>query len=199
MKEIYALGVRVQYTVKKGLLGYSVRYECPSCKIDLRAPLSDGGTEQVCCECGITHRVPGAAEKARWVSEQQAKKEQAVRAKQERAEEKKRQKQAAVDERERQRQVAIQQEERALQLQLAEQARLAAQPVPVVVQQPAPQGQWRCPYCQASAGAYSKKHITSGGCLVSLLLLVFFFPLCWLGLLFTDERTYCRTCHTRLH
>lgn len=183
----------MKYQIKKTLIGTLVRYSCPRCGAGHSASLSDAGSKQVCEGCGNGYVVPGEAEKFEAESNKQAKKELAEIAKQEKAEEKKRRKLALAAERER---LVAMQQEKDRQNELADQGRLAAQPV--VVQPERPQVSWRCPYCQSSGGSYSEKHITSGGCMLAILLLLFCLPLCWLGLLFTDERAYCRSCRTRL-
>ena len=60
-----------------------------------------------------------------------------------------------------------------------------------------PQG-FRCPYCQSQAGSYFVSKISTQGWIVMLILLLFCFPLFWVGFLMKEETYYCRSCQMKL-
>jgi DNA-directed RNA polymerase subunit RPC12/RpoP len=55
-----------------------------------------------------------------------------------------------------------------------------------------------CPYCGSMARPYYTTVISQGGWTAFFLLLVFFFPLCWIGLLMTETQMKCDDCGARL-
>jgi lipopolysaccharide-induced tumor necrosis factor-alpha factor len=65
---------------------------------------------------------------------------------------------------------------------------------PIYVQTPV----WACPFCRASTPPQDRYNVSGGGWVVFFLLLLFCFPLCWLGLLIKDHHRVCGHCGTRL-
>lgn len=57
---------------------------------------------------------------------------------------------------------------------------------------------FRCPYCQSPAGSYFVSKVSTQGWVVMLILLLFCFPLFWIGFLMKEETYYCRSCRMRL-
>jgi DNA-directed RNA polymerase subunit RPC12/RpoP len=55
-----------------------------------------------------------------------------------------------------------------------------------------------CPYCDSTARPYSTWVVSQGGWVVFAVLLVLFFPLCWIGLLMTEPQYKCSDCGARL-
>ena len=55
-----------------------------------------------------------------------------------------------------------------------------------------------CDYCGSSARPYITSEISAGGWAVFAILLVLFFPLCWIGLLITETKVKCSDCGARL-
>ena len=65
---------------------------------------------------------------------------------------------------------------------------------------PAPfmSGSYRCPNCMSQFLPRIDKRISTGGWITFALLLVFFFPLFWIGLLIKEEVHVCPSCNMRL-
>lgn len=59
-------------------------------------------------------------------------------------------------------------------------------------------GRWRCPYCDSRAAPRLRSEISTGGWVVFVVLLLFFFPLCWIGLLMTEQHRTCFDCGARI-
>ncbi len=55
-----------------------------------------------------------------------------------------------------------------------------------------------CEHCGSTARPYITSQISEGGWVMFAVLLIFFFPLCWLGLLMTETRVKCFDCGRRL-
>lgn len=55
-----------------------------------------------------------------------------------------------------------------------------------------------CDFCGSTARPYVRTVISEGGWMMFVVLLIFFFPLCWIGLLMTESRVYCIDCNRRL-
>lgn len=55
-----------------------------------------------------------------------------------------------------------------------------------------------CDYCGSTARPYITSQISEGGWATFIILLIFFFPLCWIGLLMTETRVKCSDCGARL-
>ena len=55
-----------------------------------------------------------------------------------------------------------------------------------------------CDRCGSTARPYRTQVITEGGWILFAVLLVFFFPLCWIGLLMTETEWRCADCRARL-
>jgi DNA-directed RNA polymerase subunit RPC12/RpoP len=55
-----------------------------------------------------------------------------------------------------------------------------------------------CPRCDSTARPYSTWVISQNGWIVFAILLIFFFPLCWIGLLMTEPEYRCSDCNARL-
>jgi lipopolysaccharide-induced tumor necrosis factor-alpha factor len=58
---------------------------------------------------------------------------------------------------------------------------------------------FRCPYCGTGEPPYVSTTISSEGWVVFALLLIFCFPLFWIGLLITEQRRHCADCGARLN
>ncbi len=56
----------------------------------------------------------------------------------------------------------------------------------------------QCPYCDSTARPYSAWVISQAGWAVFVVLLIFFFPLCWIGLLMTEPEYKCADCGRRV-
>lgn len=79
------------------------------------------------------------------------------------------------------------------------QAAPSFQPAPLAYQQPQyPAMQFRCPHCMSQYPPRIDRHISTAGWVTFALLLVFFFPLFWIGLLMKEETPVCSTCNGRL-
>ena len=61
-------------------------------------------------------------------------------------------------------------------------------------------GSWtfRCPFCGSSEAAVTQRKVSTTGWVVFALLLLFCLPLCFLGLLITEEKLQCGTCRMEL-
>jgi DNA-directed RNA polymerase subunit RPC12/RpoP len=55
-----------------------------------------------------------------------------------------------------------------------------------------------CTRCGSTERPYATTHITEAGWITFAILLVLFFPLCWIGLLITETRWKCADCGARL-
>lgn len=55
-----------------------------------------------------------------------------------------------------------------------------------------------CDFCGSTARPYIRSAITDGGWAVFFIFLIFFFPLCWIGLLMTETRVICYDCGRRI-
>lgn len=93
-------------------------------------------------------------------------------------------------------------------------ATLAEEPAPsrrpgraTLVDEPDPDRRWydrprrsgfRCPFCDTDALPWTTTRISTGGWVVFAILLVFFFPLFWVGLLIKEQNRVCRDCGVRL-
>jgi DNA-directed RNA polymerase subunit RPC12/RpoP len=55
-----------------------------------------------------------------------------------------------------------------------------------------------CDYCGSSARPYYVSKISEAGWITFVILLIFFFPLCWIGLLITETDVRCHDCGARL-
>ena len=69
---------------------------------------------------------------------------------------------------------------------------VAYRPVAIVGQN------YRCPACMSSYLPRLERKISTGGWITFALLLVFFFPLFWIGLLMKEEIQVCPTCSNRV-
>jgi hypothetical protein len=56
-----------------------------------------------------------------------------------------------------------------------------------------------CSYCGSTARPYQVSEISTGGWVTFAVLLVLFFPLCWIGLLMTESHWKCSDCGVRLY
>jgi len=55
-----------------------------------------------------------------------------------------------------------------------------------------------CPYCRAYAPSLIRQRISTGGWITFVVLLFFFFPLFWIGLLIKEDYYVCCSCGVRL-
>ena len=60
-------------------------------------------------------------------------------------------------------------------------------------------GQYRCPYCGTTLTPFTISKVSSGGWVVFALMLLFCFPLFWIGLLMKDNHQICSQCRVRLN
>ena len=60
-------------------------------------------------------------------------------------------------------------------------------------------GQYRCPYGGTNSPPFVISKISSGGWVVFALMLLFCFPLFWIGLLMKDHHQICAQCRVRLN
>jgi DNA-directed RNA polymerase subunit RPC12/RpoP len=56
----------------------------------------------------------------------------------------------------------------------------------------------RCPYCGNNAPAITNSKISTGGWVTFVVLLIIFFPLCWIGLLMKEQYRVCSRCGSRI-
>ena len=60
-------------------------------------------------------------------------------------------------------------------------------------------GQYRCPYCGTNQPPFTVSKISSGGWIVFALMLLFCFPLFWIGLLMKETSQVCPQCRVALN
>lgn len=65
-------------------------------------------------------------------------------------------------------------------------------------QQNALYSSWRCPRCMSTFLPRMERRITTAGWITFAVLLVFFFPLFWIGLLIKEDVRVCPTCLSRV-
>ncbi|KXJ99888.1 MAG: LITAF-like zinc ribbon domain protein [Acidobacteria bacterium OLB17] len=85
-------------------------------------------------------------------------------------------------------------------LNLPPQAYVDAPPAaPLAAYQQAPMaGNYRCPYCATTFLPRIERKISSAGWVTFALLLVFIFPLFWIGLLIKEDQYMCPMCRRRV-
>lgn len=57
---------------------------------------------------------------------------------------------------------------------------------------------FRCPHCFSRFLPRTERRISTGGWITFAVLLVFFFPLFWIGLLIKEDVTVCQSCNTKI-
>ena len=57
---------------------------------------------------------------------------------------------------------------------------------------------FRCPHCMSTYMPRVERRISTGGWITFAALMVFFFPLFWIGLLIKEDVLICQTCNTRV-
>ena len=57
---------------------------------------------------------------------------------------------------------------------------------------------FECPYCGYDGSPRTNSHISGAGWAVFIVLLLVFFPLCWIGLLMKDTYRVCGDCGAKL-
>jgi hypothetical protein len=57
---------------------------------------------------------------------------------------------------------------------------------------------FRCPYCKSPMGVYHWSKTSTGGIITIVLLLLFCFPLFWIGFFITENHTSCLNCRMQL-
>ncbi len=73
------------------------------------------------------------------------------------------------------------------------------QPAPLAYSQPQQFAQvFRCPNCMSSYPPRIERKISTAGWITFAALLVFFFPLFWIGLLIKEDVVTCQGCNTRI-
>lgn len=58
---------------------------------------------------------------------------------------------------------------------------------------------FRCPHCMSTYLPRVERKVSTAGWITFAVLLVFFFPLFWIGLLIKEDVMTCQTCNTRLN
>ena len=72
-------------------------------------------------------------------------------------------------------------------------------PTALEYQQPYQFGQpFRCPLCSSQMTPHIERRISNAGWITFAVLLVFFFPLFWIGLLIKEDVAICQTCNSKL-
>ncbi len=57
---------------------------------------------------------------------------------------------------------------------------------------------YRCPYCHTTAPPFNVQKISEAGWIVFAIMLLFCFPLFWVGLLMQEDQRVCSVCRARL-
>ena len=65
-------------------------------------------------------------------------------------------------------------------------------------QQPMQPIGFRCPFCKSPAGSYCVSKVSTQGWVVMLILLLFCFPLFWIGFFMKENSYLCITCRMKL-
>ena len=72
-------------------------------------------------------------------------------------------------------------------------------PAPLTYQQTRQMGQpFRCPHCMSQYLPRIERRISTAGWITFAVLLVFFFPLFWIGLLIKEDVQVCQSCQTKV-
>lgn len=72
-------------------------------------------------------------------------------------------------------------------------------PAPLAYPHPQSVGQpFRCPYCMSQYLPRIERRISTAGWITFSVLLVFFFPLFWIGLLLKEDVPVCQTCNSKI-
>lgn len=72
-------------------------------------------------------------------------------------------------------------------------------PAPIAYSQPQQFAQaYRCPNCMSSYPPRVERKVSTAGWITFAVLLVFFFPLFWIGLLIKEDVMICQGCNTRI-
>ncbi|HEX8748398.1 MAG TPA: LITAF-like zinc ribbon domain-containing protein [Pyrinomonadaceae bacterium] len=61
-----------------------------------------------------------------------------------------------------------------------------------------PAAGYRCPYCKSTAPPFTIEKISDGGWITFAMMMLFCFPLFWIGLLMKESQQFCSACRTRL-
>ncbi len=73
------------------------------------------------------------------------------------------------------------------------------QPAPLAYQQTRHMGQpFRCPHCMSQYLPRVERRISTAGWITFAVLLVFFFPLFWIGLLIKEDVQVCQSCNSKV-
>ena len=72
------------------------------------------------------------------------------------------------------------------------------QPAPLTHQPMYVAGNFQCPRCQSRFQPRMERRISTSGWVTFALLLVFFFPLFWIGLLIKEDVPVCQSCNLKL-
>jgi hypothetical protein len=65
--------------------------------------------------------------------------------------------------------------------------------MPAMVLPPPPVG-YRCPFCQSPNPPFIAQKVSVGGWITFVVMLLFCFPLCWIGILMKENYRICSTC-----
>lgn len=64
--------------------------------------------------------------------------------------------------------------------------------------QPPSAAGYRCPYCKSTAPPFTIEKISEAGWIVFAMMMLFCFPLFWIGLLMKENQRFCSACRARL-
>ena len=85
------------------------------------------------------------------------------------------------------------------QLDQFNQANSNYRPAPLTYQQPQQFSQpFRCPHCMSQYVTRMERRISTAGWITFAVLLVFFFPLFWIGLLIKEDVRVCQSCNSKV-
>ena|SRR5438128_2562038 len=69
---------------------------------------------------------------------------------------------------------------------------------PLAYHQPQQMSHFRCPHCMSQFMPRLERRISTAGWITFAVLLVFFFPLFWIGLLIKEDVHVCQSCNSRV-
>ena len=179
----------MKFKVVKGFTGYSIRFHCPNCNSGLTAKVREAGQSDSCPDCNAKFVVPGIELKTKLESEKASKAAAAETYKREKAEAKAIEKDQRRQDKELKKAAAAEEAEAAAAEDAARDARYRALERPIDEATTA-----TCPYCSSTQGFVITSKPSNAGCVVMIVLLIFFFPLFWIGVFIRESTTKCKAC-----